>query len=361
MDKTNERITSLTEYINIIKKYNLYNQYFRGENQRYPNISSSLVREYTPEAGRFGLVDIYSELLNSYYQEVGYELDKMQEENFLAFSQHHGLKTNLIDFTTAPLVALYFACERKKYDVDSGYVYILNEKDTVDASEFLREYSIKEHLCHNVFSQLAWNQPDIVVGFRDLLEKYAGLLSGKNPYALVNSMVKQICDYPQLKKCNLYLKERETLCKKGIDAIAEIPQLVKKYLPDFDILGGSGIMEFVALYLLFFDDIRCSSSKLPSYIPFPSIPYFIYKTPLKFDRIKNQSGVFLYQAFVDYQTGYDEMGGFMVQKIIPSIVIQIDNQKGIMEELDMVGINKKYIYGDFDNTAQYINAKFFEG
>lgn len=290
---------------------------------------------------------------------MGNELDKMQEKNFLAFSQHHGLKTNLIDFTTAPLVALYFACERENYDVDSGYVYILNEKDTVDASEFLREYSIKEHLCHNVFSQLAWNQPDIVSGFRNLLEKNTGLLSGKDPYDLVRSMAEQISHYPQLKKCNSYLKEKGALCKKGMDGISEIPNLVKLYLPDFDILGGMGIMEFTALFLLFFDDMRCSSSQLPSDIPFPQIPYFMYKTPLKFDRIRNQSGVFLYQAFLDYETDWDEMGGFMVQKIIPSMVIQVDNQKEIMKELDMVGINKKYIYGDFDNTAQYINMKFF--
>lgn len=359
MDKTNEKISSLIEYIDLIKKYNLHNHYFRGENQKYFSISSSLVRKYNPKKESFGLVDIYYDLLNSYYQEVGYELDKMQEDNFLAFSQHHGLKTNLIDFTTAPLVALYFACEREKYDVDGGYVYILNKEDTVDASEFLRKYSIKEHLCHNVFSQLAWNQHDIVIGFRDLLDTYMGLLSGKNPYDLVKSMVKQICDYPQLKKCNAYLKERDKLRKKGIDAIGEIPLLVKKYLPDFDILGGSGIMEFVALYLLFFDDIRCSMSKLPSDIPFPVLPYFIYRTPLKFDRIRNQNGVFLYQAFVDYQTSCDEMGGFMVQKITPSMTIHINNQKEIMKELDMVGINKKYIYGDFDNTAQYINEKFF--
>ena len=359
MDKTDERISSLTEYINIIKKYDLRNQYFRGENQKYPNISSSLIRGYVSKGQILGLVDIYSNLLREYYQEVGYELDKMQEENFLAFSQHHGLKTNLIDFTTAPLVALYFACEREKYDVDSGFVYILNEEDTIDASKFLQEYSIKEHLCHNVFSQLAWNEPDIVNGFRTLLEKYTGLFSGKNPYDLVKDMAKQIQNYPQFEKCNSYLKEREILCKKGIDGISEIPQLVKKYLPNFDILGGMGIMEFTALFLLFFDDMRCLPSKLPSDIPFPNIPYFMYKTPLKFDRIRNQSGVFLYQAFIDYQTDLDEMGGLMVQKITPSMVIQVDNQKEIMKELDMVGINKKYIYGDFDNTAQYINMKFF--
>lgn len=86
MDKINERISSLAEYINIIKKYDLRNQYFRGENQKYPNISSSLVRGYIPKGEIFGLVDIYSDLLRSYYQEVGYELDKMQEKFSRIFS-----------------------------------------------------------------------------------------------------------------------------------------------------------------------------------------------------------------------------------------------------------------------------------
>ena len=42
MDKAAERISSLVEYINIIEKYDLRNQYFRGENQKFPNISSSV-------------------------------------------------------------------------------------------------------------------------------------------------------------------------------------------------------------------------------------------------------------------------------------------------------------------------------
>lgn len=361
MDKVNEKVSSLTEYIDVIKKYGLHNQYFRGENQKYPAISSSLVREYVFKEEQLGLVNIYYNLLNSYYQEVGYELDKMQEENFLAFSQHHGLKTNLIDFTTAPLVALYFACERDKYDVNNGYVYILKEEDTVDASEFLREYSIKEHLCHNVFSAVAYNQSDsdIVNGFKDLLEKYTELSSGRDPYNLVRSLIEQVGGNSQFQQCNAYLKEREALCKKGMDVINELPLLMKKYVPNLNILGASGITEFTALYLMFFEDIRCLTSKLPSNIPFPIMPYFIYKTPLKFDRIRNQNGVFLYQAFVDYQTDCEKVDGLMVQKITPSMTIQVNNQKEIMKELDMVGINKKYIYGDFDNTAQYINKKFF--
>lgn len=360
MEEKDRKISSLGEYINIIKKLGLHNHYFRGENQKYPSISSSLIRDYVPKGEQYGLVDIYADLLNAYFQEVGYELNKMQEENFLAFSQHHGLKTNLIDFTTAPLVALYFACDRKKYDVDKGYVYVLNEENTVDASEFLCKYSIKEHFCHNIFSQLAWNDKDIVNGFRVLLEKYTGLLSGKNPFDLVKSMAKQIQEYPQFEKSNSYLCERKKLLQKGMDGIGDLPELVLRYLPDFDILGGLGIVEFTALFLLFFEDMRCTYTNLPPNIPFPQIPYFMYKTPLKFDRIRNQNGVFLYQAFIDYQTDLDEVGGLMVQQVIPSMVIEVFNQKEIMEELDLVGINKKFIYGDFDNTAQYINKKIFD-
>jgi hypothetical protein len=59
MDKVNERISTLAEYISIINKYDhLHNKYFRGENQKYPNISSSLVRGYIPQGEKSGLVDI---------------------------------------------------------------------------------------------------------------------------------------------------------------------------------------------------------------------------------------------------------------------------------------------------------------
>ena len=122
------------------------------------------------------------------------------------------------------------------------------------------------------------------------------------------------------------------------------------------------INEFVGLLILFLNDLRSCSEKHPAELEFPTIPYFMYKTPLKFDRIKNQNGIFLYQAFMDYSSDdYDAMNGFMVQKINPDIVIQIKNQKEIIKELEMFGINKRYIYGDFDSTAQYINKKFFSG
>lgn len=48
----------------------------------------------------------------------------------------------------------------------------------------------------------------------------------------------------------------------------------------------------------------------------------------------------------------------MVQKIDYEYEIIISNKKQILRELDNIGINKKFIYPDSDNIAQYIKEKY---
>ena len=95
-------------------------------------------------------------------------------------------------------------------------------------------------------------------------------------------------------------------------------------------------------------------------MPFPKIPYLMYKTPLKFDRIRNQSAVFLYQGFIDYMTNDFQNCAIAIQNVIPDMTIEVRLQKSILAELDLMGINKNTIYGDSDSTAQYINSKLFD-
>lgn len=357
-------VGSLAEYINLIQTEQFANCYYRGENQKYDNISSTLVRQYNPTLNEeYGLSDIYKKLLSEYYKEIGNELNELQNKYFIAFAQHHGLKTNLIDFTTAPLVALYFACDGATEDKGPGYVYLLREESTVDATGFLEKHCAVSAKSANIFDKIAYyNDMQVINDFRQVLQKYVGLFNNQKIIHLLNSNISSFNNLEFAKKCKEYITSRQKLCELGGEGITQISQLIKKFFPDYDITGNNRVNEYIILLRLFFKDI-CEErwfTSLSHNIDFPASPYLIYRTPINFDRIRNQCGVFLYQGFVDYNTSSEATDAIMIQKIVPDITIEINNQQKILKELDMAGINKKYIYGDFDNTARYINEKFFK-
>ena len=82
---------------------------YRGESKCYKKVSSNLYREYETdiEAENFDIVTVQDEIL----KEAKEYTHKTDEFEILTELQHHGGKTNLIDFTTDYLVALFFACD----------------------------------------------------------------------------------------------------------------------------------------------------------------------------------------------------------------------------------------------------------
>lgn len=394
MENITFHANSLSEYLSIISSKDIgYGKcYYRGENQKYPCIDSSLVRHYKTKEHKLPLSRKYKSIISDYYEEIGAEINQIQKDYFLAFSQHHRLMTNLIDFTTAPLVALYFACEKESYlsENDIGYVYILNNTSTIDATDLLNKYSFSNIGYVNIFNTLSEyrygeNSKLMFKEFKNLLNDYCADTS--IPVSILKE-IRDLClqsDFTNI--CKEFLSAHDEIFRNCLSEPFSISSdegittslsqeknneqlfkfdffeltlnLIKKYLPDYSFSGDFNIDLYLVLLLLYLNDIiipdyKIGNSKSPKFPPFP---YLIYRTPLKFDRIKNQCGVFVYQCFIEYQPKSEPLFKVIPQPVKPDISIQIHNQKDIIKELDQIGINKRFIYGDFDSTAQYINQR----
>lgn len=85
---------------------------YRGEPKHYDNVSSGLYREYENDirAEHFNIKIVQNEILNEARK---YTMHKMDDLEILTELQHHGGKTNLIDFTTDLLIAFFFACNKE--------------------------------------------------------------------------------------------------------------------------------------------------------------------------------------------------------------------------------------------------------
>ena len=83
---------------------------YRGESKCHDEVSSNLYREYKKdiETEHFDIEVVQKEILREARE---YTTHKMDDLEILTELQHHGGKTNLIDFTTDYLVSLFFACD----------------------------------------------------------------------------------------------------------------------------------------------------------------------------------------------------------------------------------------------------------
>jgi hypothetical protein len=300
-------IESFDEYLNTIHKElprgNGARLYFRGQGKlatqgfpltpsvaRYPHLEKlSLAERECKEAE---VLETFSNHLLTYVQ---HRPQTAWEE--LAIAQHHGLPTRFMDWTTNPLVALYFATRQTEKDKDGApadsavYVLISNPK------------------------------------------RYADLKRGQA------AQVKPVRD-----------AATESATEPEDDAYADFEEITEDH-PETNIdrvlrPAGGGWFEELTTSV---DKESISVQSLPT--PFNITENIIYDPPHVSPRIRAQDGILL-ACWQPMQP--------MDEKDYLEIVIKQSAHEDIRRRLDQYGVFDKQLFPDLDGIAKWLKYRAYE-
>lgn len=377
-------VNYLVDYINFINglKYDS-TLYFRGENKNYPQrvpgiyrgnyYNDDLVGFQYPEFMKKGTKEYYFEM----FRELGWTKTLFHENSFERITdlQHYKAITNILDVSTNPLVALFFACYED--ETDDGKVYVYSSKSENERDYFGHTISIMTAL--NFISR------EVIDRFVVVFEKLMEIISEDKQYLFFNRK-STIGDIISNLESNF--KTDSDIRKFGeellpiLDVIFEGDSAYINFRDNEKDLLDSGTYKMILLKVLksifeeFLEEInqncnRREEIKYPFAIYQDILKSYIVRTAKINERIKNQQGAFIIPGYVhtfnknvldksvvsEIQTEINKSLEKSIE-LIGQFKIPRDNKQGILKELKKFGIDESFIYPDIEYISKSISKKY---
>lgn len=129
-----DHIETFSEYLQEIEKFRSKNHHvllFRGQSSDAPLLPS--IARTNPSVDTTAKEKI---MLSELKRRGGFlaEIKQMDDWELIVFAQHHEMKTRLLDWSSNPLAALWFACQSEFMMKEDSYVYVLTGTENFEVN-----------------------------------------------------------------------------------------------------------------------------------------------------------------------------------------------------------------------------------
>ncbi|TWP28429.1 FRG domain-containing protein [Apibacter muscae] len=416
----NKKVKSIQDYLREIEKLNtennINNLFFRGHSDKKYELKPGIYRDKLWENGEefeINLVDSEDKMYRDIISKLPEKFEGKNTLESLALMQHYDFPTRLLDITSNPLVALYFACCKEQgiadgeiiafgvssYDIchyDSDRVTILSNIAKCDIYFYNYDqyfHIIDEH--EKAITELL-NRLNPISGIneeqREILEKkikrfvftkkerikeMSNLIitefisTSGDDYKLGNSINKIKEDY-----FNEYIRENKFDCHDDVRAILYY-EILRNIISYSEFIKEEYIRYINKLYFskLLYYIREDKPSFLPLIDPKDVEKILVVKPKLDNPRIIKQEGAFLifgikqkiinsqvldYKGMACFDESWILRGKHQDKSNIPRIIIDKKSKNKILEELSLFGINEAFLFPEIDKVATYIKKQYID-